>query len=189
MPATELSPNSDNLYLGAGIVKWKGLVPVADANYRDCGEAPKFDFTITATRLPFLSARVGVRRRIKNAVTAVEAVAALTLAEMTAKNLGLYLLGGVTEGSGTAGTGSPSLINIGDTPDIEGMLRFVGTNVYGAMIQVDLPSVTITPQAALMLIGNAAWGEIQLMAEVNANEATGIFGQLAWGISAEIAYP
>jgi hypothetical protein len=186
MAATELSPNADNLYLGAGIVKWKGI---NDADYRDVGECPKFDVTMAATRLPYLSSRVGVRRRIKNAITQAECNIAMTLSEVTAQTMALYLLGTDTEGSGTAGTGSPSSINIGDTPDIEGALRFVGTNVYGAMVQVDLPDVSISPQAALALINNAAWGEIQLMADANYNETNGNFGRVLWGITTEQPYP
>lgn len=180
MPATNISPNVDNYFVGAGILKWKG---VNDTDFRDCGNCSKFEFTITPTRLKHMSSRIGVRRVDKNVVTQIEAALALTLDELTAKNLAFALLG--TEVDGT-----PVTLSIGELPDIEGQFRLVGTNDIGAKVQVDLVSCTVAPSGALGLINNGQWGEIQLTADVNTdpNNAAS-FGQLAWGITDEISYP
>lgn len=181
MPATNLSPNVDNYFVGAGILKWSG---VNDAGvFRDCGNCSKFEFTVTPTRLKHMSSRVGVRRVDKNVVTQVEATLALTLDELTAKNLAFAMLAIETDGT-------PITLAIGANADIEGHFRLVGTNDVGAMVQVDLVSCLVAPSGALGLINNGQWGEIQLQADVNTdpnNPAS--FGQLAWGITGEISYP
>lgn len=180
MPITDISPDVDNYFVGAGILKWKGP---NDVVYADMGNCSKFEFTITATRLKHFSSRSGIRRKDRDVVTQVDAMVALTLDELTAKNLGLAML--ATDPGGAV----PIMLNIGDTPDIVGAFRLVGTNDIGAKVQVDLPSVLVAPQGALGLINAGTWGEIQLQGEINADLTTGNFGRLAWDITDEVAYP
>lgn len=179
MPATDLSPNVDNYFVGAGIVKWKG---VGDSDYRDVGNVSKFEFTSNVTRLKHYSSRRGVRIKDRDVVTQVDAQVAMSMEELTAKNLALALLG-------TQSGSSPIMIDILSHTEIEGAFRLVGTNDIGAKVQVDLPSCLITPTGAIGLINQGTWGEIQLLAEVNGNGDTGSFGRLAWGITSEVAYP
>lgn len=174
MPATlgvtDLSPNVENYFVGAGIAKWKGILDLA---YRDVGNVSKFEFTSNVTRLKHYSSRTGTRFKDRDVVTQLDATVALSMEELTAANLALALLGDVS-GSG------PIMIDILTNANIQGAFRLIGTNDVGAKVQVDLPSCLITPSGAIGLINAGTWGEIQLVAEVNGNIATGSFGRLAW---------
>lgn len=170
MPVTDLSPNVENYFVGAGILKWKG---VDDSVYRDVGNVSKFEFTSNVTRLKHYSSRTGTRFKDRDVVTQLDATVAITMDEITASNLALSLLGDVT-GSG------PIMISILTNANKEGAFRLIGTNDIGAKCQIDLPSVLITPSGALGLINAGTWGELPLVAEVNGNITTGSFGRLAW---------
>lgn len=180
MAVSNISPNVDNYFVGAGIVKWKGIL---DVDYRDVGNVSKFEFTSNVTRLKHYSSRVGTRFKDKDVVTQVDASVAITMEELTAKNLALMLLGD------EAGGGPPIMIDILVDTEKVGAFRLIGTNDVGAKVQVDLPSCIISPSGALGLINQGAWGEMQLTAEVNGDVNTGSFGRLAWDITTEIAYP
>jgi hypothetical protein len=170
MAVSELSPQVDNYFIGAGIVKWKGIL---DADYRDVGNVSKFEFTSTVTRLAHYSSRVGTRFEDKNVVTQVAAKVALTMEEFTAKNLTLALLG-------EENAGSPITIDILTNANIQGAFRLIGSNDVGAKCQIDLPSCTLSPTGALGFINAGTWGEIALEADVYGDPVTGSFGRLAW---------
>lgn len=180
MAISDISPNVDNYFVGAGIVKIKLPTDIA---YVDAGNVSKFEYTTTATRLKHYSARTGIRRKDKDVVTQMDATVAMTMDEFNARNLAFALLGSDPGGA------APIIINLGDTPDIIAAVRLVGTNDIGAKVQVDLPSVLIAPSGAIGLINAGTWGEIALVGEINADITTGLFGRLAWGITGEIAYP
>lgn len=180
MPVTDISPDVDNYFVGAGIVSIK--LP-SDSGYVDSGNVSKFEFTTSATRLKHYSSRHGIRRKDRDVVTQMDATLAMTMDEFTARNLGFALL------ATNPGGASPIMLNIGDQPDIVAAVRLVGTNDVGAKVQVDLPSVLIAPSGALGLINAGTWGEIQLTGEINADITTGNFGRLAWDIDTEVAYP
>lgn len=174
MPYTELSPNVDNYFIGSGIVKIRQKVPVNEGSYRDVGNVSKFEFTSNVTRLKHYSSRVGVRFKDKDVVTQVDATLAMVLDEVTAANLQYMLLGSTP-------SGSPLAMDILTQPDIEVAVRLIGTNDVGAKVQVDLPSVLLTPSGALGLINNGTWGEIPLNADVNGDPTTGSFGRIRVG--------
>jgi len=182
MPITDISPDVDNYFVGAGVLKWQMISPVLDVGFRLAGNCSKFELSSQVTRLKHYSSQTGTRFKDRDVVTQVDATVALTLDEITASNLQLFLLG---DKSGV----NPIMVNILNTPNIHGALRLIGTNDVGAKCQIDLPSVLITPSGALGLINAGTWGEIVLTAEVNGDIATGKFGRLAWNISGEVAYP
>lgn len=105
-------------------------------------------------------------------------------------------------GAGTlsvAATGSGSLaaltltrpieIDIMSQTEVQGSLRFIGTNIVGPLMQVDLPSVTLAPSAMLALIHGAdEWGPIEVNGEVTWNPTLGAFGQWYWNIAGEMAF-
>lgn len=184
MPATDLSPNVDNYFVGAGIVSW---APIATPTvYRDVGNVSKFEFTSAVTRLKHYSSRHGTQFKDADVVTRVDATAMITMEELTASNLAMHLLSDETNPDVL-----PVMLNILNTPEMKGALRLLGTNDVGAAIQLDLPNCLITPSGAVGLINAGTWAEIQLTVEVNGDINTGIFGRLAWGITkgVAIAYP
>jgi len=173
--ASDLSPNTDNLTLPTGFCKWKGP---GDADYRDLGEVLAFTFLLTATEQQHFSKRQGSRFNDFNATQQLTAEVRLTLEEQTSDNLVLALLG-------TKAVGPPISIDIGTNSEIVGALRFIGTNDVGPRSQVDMPSVKITPGAALNLLSDG-WGNMELTGKVNGDPVTGSFGTLLHNITDEV---
>jgi hypothetical protein len=167
----DLSPDTDHYYVGAGIVKWKGE---GDGDYRDVGNVSKFEFTSIVTRLKHYSSRTGTRFKDADVVTQLDATVAMTMDELTASNLALMVLADAS-GSG------PIMLTMLTAANKKGAFRFIGTNDIGTKMQIDLPSVLITPSGAIGLINAGTWGELALVAEVNGDIVTGSFGRLAWG--------
>ncbi len=175
MPVSDISPNTDNLLLGTGIVKWKGD---GDADYRDLGEVMAFEVALNPTEKQHLSKRQGRRFQDFSVTEQIECTVTLTLQEFTTDNLVFALLGVRSEGP-------PISIDIGTNVEILGAMRFIGMNDVGPRTQVDLPSVKITPAAALNLLSDD-WGEMQLSGKVNGDPTTASFGTATTNISAEV---
>lgn len=174
MPATDLSPNTDNYAVYTGILKW---TPAGGAQ-RDVGNVSEFALTLTATRLPHFSSRggsSGVSFQDANPVIRMAGSVAITMDEMTASNLQMALLAGRTEGP-------PIHLEIGTVADIRGAFELDGTNVLGAKVKVILPDVSVAPAAAQSFINANQWAEIKLVAEVYGDPDTGSFGTLDWNI-------
>ena len=103
--------------------------------------------------------------------------------------------GAGTLSSAATGTGTavaltltlPIEIDIMSVNEVQGSIRFVSTNIVGPLMQVDLPSVTFSPEAALALIhGTDEWGSIGVTGEVTANPTTGKFGSWYWNTSGTV---
>ena len=83
----------------------------------------------------------------------------------------------------------PTEIDIMSVNEVQGSVRFISTNIVGPLMQVDLPSVTFSPEATLALIhGTDEWGSIGVTGEVTANPATGKFGSWYWNITGEMDF-
>lgn len=77
-------------------------------------------------------------------------------------------------------------IDIFSETEIEGAIRFIGTNDVGPRMQMDFPSVTLTPSSAVSPITDE-WGRLEINGDVNADPVTGSFGTAHWNITTEIA--
>jgi hypothetical protein len=175
MAVSDLSPNVDNYYIGKGIVKWKAD---GDPDFRDVGNAPLFEVTISVTKLDHFSSRQGIRFKDRSIVTEVNATVKMTLEEITSDNLLLALLG-------DKNAGPPIVIDIGTNTELTGALRFIGTNDVGMRMQIDLPSVLITPDTAISPISDG-WGSIGVAGDINADLVTGSFGTVTTNITDEV---
>jgi hypothetical protein len=102
------------------------------------------------------------------------------LQEFTSDNFVLALLGTKAEASG-----SPIAISIGTNNQIVGAIRFLGQNDIGPRQQLDLPSVLISPSAALNLLADD-WGVIELSGDVRGDPTTGSYGTHYPNIVAEV---
>lgn len=175
MAYTEISPNVDNYIVGKGVVKWK---PEGDTVYRDVGNVPSFEITITVTKLDHFSSRQGVKFKDKSVVLEKSATVKFVLEEFTGENLAMAFLGDL-------GAGPPITVDIFTLSEIKGALRLIGTNDIGVKAQYDLPFVTLTPSAAVQLISDT-WGGMELTGEVTGDTLTGSFGQINLPITTEI---
>jgi hypothetical protein len=152
------SPNVANYHIGKGIVSFK---EVGASSFVDLGNAPSFLYTPTITKKEHFSSRGGVKTKDFTAITQVGATIKLTLDEMTAENLAIFVLGTIsvdTDGNATI----PGLSKI----EIVGELKVVGTNEIG--LQVDwLGTVSFVPSGDLSFITDVDdFTKILLEAEV-----------------------
>lgn len=162
------APNIGNYYIGKGNVYIKLL---GETDYIHVGNCPTFEFTAKVTQLDHYSSMTGVKVKDFTAVTEISGSLTMILEEFTARNMGLALLGLPTGGPSP----DPDVIDIFSDPVIYGAVRFIGANDIGPNWTVDFPLVSIKPNKALSLIGNA-WGTIDLMGDVLYDHTSGTFG-------------
>lgn len=174
--SSDISPNTNNLVLSTGIVKWKGP---GDSDYRDIGEVMTFDFTLDVTEKEHISKRHGARIVDFTVTERVGGTLTMTLQEMTSDNVVLALLGTKAVG------GPPVSIVIGTNTEIVGSVRFIGTNNVGPRAQVDFVTVKITPTKGLNLLSDD-WGNIELVGKVYGDPVTGSFGTYLNNITVEV---
>ena len=162
------SPNVSNYHIGKGIVSFKETGGTA---FVDLGNAPSFMYTPTVSKLEHFSSREGVKTKDFTAVTQVGATIKLTLDEITADNLAIFMLG---ETDVTV----PGAITISALQKIEfvGDLKVVGSNDIGQ--QVDWTGkVSFIPSGDFSFITSEdEFSTIEL--EVQKDDTTGSFGEL-----------
>lgn len=181
MPVTEISPNTDNLYSGKGIVKIKRL-DLSETDYRDCGDCPIFEVTPGVSKMEHYSSRGPSRYKDRTDISQKQMSVRIQMDEITAENLAIALM--ATAVSGTSSSHYDYSMDILADAEVTAAVRFIGTNAIGAKIQIDLPNVTFSPSAALNLIVEQ-YGNMEIMGDVNADSG-GSFGQLYWNITQEI---
>lgn len=162
------SPNIGNYYIGKGVVsiKLKG-----ESSFVDAGNCPQFDFMAKVTSLDHYSSRTGVRVKDFVAVIEVSGTLTMVLEELTARNVGLVLLGLPTGGPSP----SPDSISVFANPVIYAAVKFVGGNDIGPQYTVTFPLVKLTPSKAISLIGTT-WGVVELEGDVLFDGTTSTFG-------------
>lgn len=172
-------PNVLDTFIGAGIVKWKG---VDDDDYRDVGECEMFSTQITPTKKDYYSKRTPTRRRVRSVNTEQTMTVKIRMAEVNGDNLALNFMGTNTPPVSPA---VYSTVAMGVTSEVLGSLRYVGTTDIGKKCQVDLPSVNLTPDGEFDFLADD-WGGLDMTGEVNADATTGEFGTILVGITAEV---
>jgi len=160
------SPNVLNYFVGKGTLQFTPTGGVL----RDLGNAPEVEITPEIERLDHFSSRSGVRSKDRSVVLEKTLTCRIVLDELTAANIGLLLLGSVTEN--TDGTNT---IDIFSESEITGALLFTGTNDIGNQCVVTMPSVSFGPSGSLSLISDE-WGQVELTADVLLSDST--FGSI-----------
>jgi hypothetical protein len=183
MAVTDTSPNSDNGFIGVGIVYWRGE---SDTFWRDMGEVPKFEFTPNVDSLDWFSHRQGVKQRLRSFVTQQTGAVALTLQEGTAKNWGLALMStplvavSVTTGTLIVSSGSTAVTGLTPVSSFVAGQRYKvsGTNipagdtmVYngGSTATLDAPATgsgTISATGTIASLGTKS-GEVFEQSQIN----------------------
>jgi hypothetical protein len=173
------SPNTGNYYVGRGIAYVKLIAPTAptDATYIDCGNVTEFTFQVKPTRLEHYSTRVGVRKKDLVVVTEVAATLTVIMEELTARNLGMAVLGNIQNTMPPAGT-----ISILSQPLIYAAFRFVNTNAVGPQYTYDFPVCLFTPTKAIGLLptGSGTWGTLDFEADVLFDNVSSSFGTITY---------
>lgn len=173
MPATDLSPNVDNYYLGSGEMWWRPLVEGTLGDWRDMGNVPEYTFESTVETKEHRSSRVASRMVDLSVITAQTGEARVILEEWTGPNLAMWLLGEQT------GADDQAIIDIGKATRMEGQLAFVATNAVGPQWNIWLPNVSFRPSGSLNPL-NDDWGTMELIGAVAISTLTNNgFGQAA----------
>lgn len=104
------TPDSNNLYLGAGEVWFNRFSSGAATQWRHLGNVTKFELTQSVETLEKKSAMSGARGLLKRVVTGTTSEIALTLDEFEPENVALSLLGTASAFSQTSGTATDTAI-------------------------------------------------------------------------------
>ena len=177
------TPNPLNYYIGKGIVTFRKS---GDSDYRDLGNASVFEIAPEITQLDHFSSRSGVKTKDKTVTTEKAGKVNITMDEWSFENLRLALLGGNAE-QNSSGKNSFALFG---ADQIDGELRFVGTNDVGPRFQIDVPNVSFVPGKSVNPISEA-WGVLELVGNLlaDANGAFGTVTELTDGTSNETPSP
>ncbi len=163
------SPNIGNYYIGKGLVS---IMLLGETSFTPVGNCPQFEFFAKVTQLDHYSSMTGVKVKDFTAVIEISGELTMVLEEMTARNMGLGMLGLPVGGPSPA----DEYIDIIADPVIYGAVQFVGQNVIGPVWTVLFPLVSLKPSKAIGLIGNT-WGTVDLKGDVLFDARTGGFGQ------------
>lgn len=160
--------NINDYTIGKGVVSFK---KDGDADYRDLGNVPEFEFTPEIENLEHFSSRQGVRTKDRTVVLSKSGSLRIVLEEWNVDNLALAFLG--TYEANTAGQ---DVIQIFSESEIKGSVKFEGTNDVGVKYTYVFNSVTFIPGSAIGLISDE-WGTLELTGNVQSVEGSG-FGTI-----------
>jgi len=162
------SPDTDNLYVGKGIVSFKKN---GAGSFTDLGEVPEVELTLTTTKLDYFSSRQGIRSKVKSVILERGGTIRIRMDELSTYNASLFFLGSVDE----MAVGGPE-ITILDDDLIEGELKFHGTNDVGPHWDIHLHKVQINPSRSFNPINERDWGGMEITGEILQSDSTGKFG-------------
>jgi len=159
-----VSPSTDNYQIGKGIVSFSTDDGVT---FRDLGDVSVFEWTPTIEKLDHFSSRSGVKTKDKSVAITVAATLKVTMSEITAANLALMALG--TVDTDTAGN---SLIKSLDLSEVEGIIKFVGTNDVGLKVNF-IGKVSFVPSGSFNPISEE-WNTLEVTGEMVTTDAYGL---------------
>jgi hypothetical protein len=162
---TTTSPNIGDYRVGRGFMTMnlndgKGAL--------DMGNVTSAKFQVKPTLLHHYSSRVGVQIKDRSVATRLEATLMIELEEITARNMGLALLG-LPQDSGSA-----SIIPMSN-PLFYATLNFTDTNVTGPQWNAHFPLVLLTPDQPFELIaaGSGDWQKLSITCDVQHDSVEG----------------
>lgn len=167
--------NTQLYQLGKGIVsiaEWNGDTPPSVSDYRDVGNCPKFDVTVTETKLDHFASRTGVKLKDKTVTLEVGYTVAFNLDEVSMKNLAMFLRGAI----------SGNVISAATALDKEFALKFVSDNAVGENEKWELWRLRLTPGGAFNLISDT-WNAMSFSGEGLAdsdNHAASPYFDVTW---------
>jgi hypothetical protein len=166
---TNISPNAGNYYIGRGAVYWTP----SGGSERHMGNAPSLQIKPAIKNLDHFSSLKGLKIKDRSVPIEANMTAILKLDEFTHDNLALAFMGDE----------AADPVQIMSEGEINGQIRFVGSNDIGAQVIVILPNVNVTPTGTIDLISADKYGEIELTFDVLQDPAvtTGSsFGTMQW---------
>jgi hypothetical protein len=157
MTATLLAPNTGNLRVGKGELKFKRT---GDATAISFGNCTDIVLTPDMETLEHFSSLAGIKTRDLVVILSKKVALKFTMEEFTPHNMGIMLLGAVDE----AAVGGPE-IDIFSESSITGEVTFISNNDIGPKYDVTLYNVSITPTGDFSMISEE-WGTMECEADV-----------------------
>lgn len=162
---TLASPNILNYTIGKGRIQIKRS---GDAEFRDIGNVPEFEFTPEIDKLEHFSSMEGVRERDRTVVREKKGSLRIVFEEMTAENLSIALIGALTEGSS-----GDQEIQIFSENAVTCEVKFIGQNEVGPVYEWYFPRVDFIPSGGVNLISDE-WMNCEINGDVQ--KVNGSFG-------------
>lgn len=159
------APNTDNYYIGKGIVYFK---KEGETDWRDLGNVPEFEFTPELEKLEHFSSRQGVKEKDATKVTEKKGTLRIVMDEWDFENVALALLGTVAQN-----TEGQNVAHIFAENSITGQIKFIGQNEVGPRVELIFNKVDFIPSSSINPISDE-WGTLEVTGEVAA--VNGDFG-------------
>jgi len=120
MAISNTSPNTDNYFIGKGIVYWMGS---SETEWRDLGNVPEFEVTLNLDKLDHFSSREGTRKKDRSIIREQSGTVRMVIEELTARNLELALMTTSAAAvslttTGDTATGDPGITNLATTTNL-----------------------------------------------------------------------
>lgn len=169
---TFASPNPGNYSVGRGYLAMKLLatneLETDEPDFIDMGNVAACEFLVKPTLLTHFNTRYGIRKKDLVVVTELDATLTFSLEEITARNMGIAMLG-------TVGASGGATIRAFTRPLLYAALEFTGTNTVGADWLIEFPLVTLSPAKPVAMIsqGSGSWASIDMQGDVLQDPATG----------------
>jgi hypothetical protein len=162
---TTTSPNIGNYRVGRGFMTMdlndgKGAL--------DMGNVTSAKFQVKPTLLHHYSSRVGVQVKDRSVATRLEATLMIELEEITARNMGLALLGLPSD------SGNAEIVPMSNAL-FYATLNFTDTNVTGPQWSAYFPLVLLTPDQPFEMIaaGSGDWEKLSITCDVQHDSVAG----------------
>lgn len=176
MAPTTVSPNTGNLQVGKGYLRFKEH---GQSEWRHLGNCSEVVGTPEVETLEHFSSMEGTKKKDLVIVLEQKYSLKITMEEITPQNVALMVNGEYDE----AAVGGPTVEIFGATTK-SGELEFVGTNDQGPKITAYWPNVSFTPSGDFGFISEE-FNSMELTGDVLAGNAdqgdwAGKFGQMQW---------
>src|SRR4051794_8543264 len=114
MAYSDTSPNADNYFIGKGYIQFQAE---GDTTFVHLGNCSEIEFTPTVDVLDHFSSMAGVRTKDRKVVREKSATLRIVMEELTPYNLGLALMGEVSDATPPATT---QMVDIFSLSEIKG---------------------------------------------------------------------
>lgn len=176
MAISNTSPNTDNYFIGKGVVYWMGD---GETTWRDLGNVPEFEVSLTLDKLDHFSSREGTRKKDRSIIREQGGTVRMVIEELTARNLELALMSTATvavdlDTTGDITTGEPDITGLASTTNLVDGRQY---SVSGTGIPVGALATWDATNAKLIMDQDATATTPDLAINVSAPISMDIFSE------------
>ena len=153
------SPNILNYSIFKGVLS---IRRTGETNFRRVGNCPEVEWTPNIEKLEHFTAQSGIKTRDRTVVLSKSGTLRIVMEELTAENMGIALLGTVSDDSGGDQT-----ISLFSLSSVTCEVKFEGTNDVGPRYEWYFSNVDIIPSGSVPLVGGDDWTSVEITGEVS----------------------